>query len=94
MNKVFALSVLALSAPAHAADATPAPESCARLRAEIAAQKGIPEAANLALLRKISGRVDCKFTAPEVYRAALADRPLLADDFRGSGHDSDDDDHD
>lgn len=94
MNKIFVLNLMFFSAAVNAADATPAPEPCEQLRTEIAAQTGIPEAANLALLKRISGRTDCKFTAPEVYRAALGEKPMASYDGRQSRYESDDNDDD
>jgi hypothetical protein len=66
--------------------------SCDQIRFEIRAQSEALAIANIDLLRKISGRTDCLFTAPEVYRAAYGTKPLPKDeprkDFR---HDNDDD---
>lgn len=59
--------------PAYASETH---EACSLIRAEIAAQTGILEKPNTDLLRKLSDRADCAFTASEAYRAALGDTPL------------------
>lgn len=66
--------------------------SCEQIRFEIRAQSEALEIANTDLLRKISGRTDCLFTAPEVYRAAYGTKPLPKEEPRKERrHDEDDD---
>lgn len=66
--------------------------SCEQIRIEISAQSEALEIANTDLLRKISGRTDCLFTAPEVYRAAYGTKPLPKEEPRRAHHHHDDDD--
>lgn len=66
--------------------------SCDQIRGEINAQSGALEVANTDLLRKISGRTDCLFTAPEVYRAAYGTKPLPKEEPREEHRHDDDDD--
>lgn len=76
------LSLLLLCAgAAHAGEpaATPA-ESCAQIRARIAAHAGMPERPNTALLAKVGANRKCRFTSAEAYRAAWGDKPLPKDD--------------
>lgn len=64
---------------------------CDQLRIEINAQSEALVTANTELLRKISTRTDCRFTGPEVYRAAFGTRPLPKDNPRKARHHDDDD---
>lgn len=66
--------------------------SCDQIRNEIQAQSGVLVAANTDLLRKISGRNDCRFTAPEVYRAAYGTKPLPKEEASREHHSHDHDD--
>lgn len=66
--------------------------SCDQIRSEIQAQSGVLVTANTDLLRKISGRTDCRFTAPEVYRAAYGTKPSPKDEARREHHFHDHDD--
>jgi hypothetical protein len=66
--------------------------SCDQIRFEITAQSEVLAIANTALLRKISGRTDCLFTAQEVYRAAYGSKPLPNDEpHKERHHDNEDD---
>jgi len=66
--------------------------SCDQIRIEISAQSEVLEIANTDLLKKISGRTDCLFTAPEVYRAAYGTKPLPKEEpHKERRHDDDDD---
>ena len=71
-----------LNAPAFAAEPR---QSCPRIRAEIAAQTGVLAKPNTDLLRQLSGRPDCAFTASEAYRAALGDTPVARSEAGESG---------
>jgi hypothetical protein len=86
-----ALSASALAqSPANVAQ----PEiSCEQIRSEIAAHVGIPAKPNTELLRKLSGRTECKFTAQEAYRAGFGDKPLPVSE-QSSEHDHHHDDDD
>lgn len=68
--------------------------SCEQIRSEIGAQSEARTTANTDLLRKISGRTDCRFTGPEVYRAAFGTKPLPKEEPRKAHRHEDDDDHD
>jgi hypothetical protein len=63
-----------LTLGANAADAPP--QTCEQIRAEIMEIKGLKVTPNTELLKKISLRSECQFTAAEVYRAAYGDKPL------------------
>jgi len=66
--------------------------SCEQIRSEIEAQSEVRTTANTDLLRKISGRTDCRFSGPEVYRAAFGTRPLPKEEpHKTHRHDDDDD---
>jgi hypothetical protein len=66
--------------------------SCDQIRIEISAQSEALVVANTDLLKKISGRTDCLFTAKEVYRAAYGTKPLPKEEARNERrHDGDDD---
>ncbi|MBS1157842.1 MAG: hypothetical protein H6R15_261 [Proteobacteria bacterium] len=71
-QSIIALAVLC-SLPALAAGQE---ASCPQIREQISAQTGLVDKPNIDLLRKISGRGECNFTAAEVYRAAYGDTPL------------------
>lgn len=65
--------------------------TCDQIRDKIQAQSGVLVVANTDLLRKISGRTDCRFTGAEVYRAAYGTKPIPQDNSRmESRHDDDD----
>jgi hypothetical protein len=49
---------------------------CDQIRLEIKAPSTVVAVANTDLLRRISGRADCRFTGPEVYRSAYGTKPL------------------
>lgn len=66
--------------------------SCEQIRFEIKAQSEALENANVDLLKKISGRTDCLFTAPEVYRAAYGTKPLPKEEPRKERRHNEDDD--
>jgi hypothetical protein len=66
--------------------------SCEQIRSEISAQSEARTTANTDLLRKISGRTDCRFTGPEVYRAAFGTKPLPKEEPRKAHRHEDDDD--
>ena len=66
--------------------------SCVQIRTEIKAQSAVLALANTELLRKISGRTECRFTAPEVYRAAYGTKPLPQEAPRAERRNNDDDD--
>jgi hypothetical protein len=81
---VMLLAVFAM--PALAVDAES--ESCEQIRARI----GQPPLANPDLLRSLSARTECRFTAGEVYRAAYGDRPLPREEPMERHHHREDDD--
>jgi hypothetical protein len=56
------------------------PPSCSQIRAQINAQTGIVTKPDVALLQSLSERSDCRFSAPEVYRAAYGDKPFPKND--------------
>jgi hypothetical protein len=66
--------------------------SCDKIRSEINAQSEALVIPNTDLLRKISGRTDCLFTAPEVYRAAYGTKPLPKEEPRKERRHDDEDD--
>lgn len=70
MRSAGLLLLAVLAAPTQAAE--PPTESCEQIRARI----GQPPLADPELLRSLSARTDCRFTAAEVYRAAYGDLPL------------------
>jgi hypothetical protein len=73
MRTVVVALLAVLAVPALAAD--PQSETCEQIRARI----GQPPLADPDLLRSLSARTDCRFTAAEVYRAAYGDKPLPKD---------------
>ncbi|PKO86059.1 MAG: hypothetical protein CVU18_16920 [Betaproteobacteria bacterium HGW-Betaproteobacteria-12] len=85
------LATLAIHAHAQVAPS----ESCAQIRERIQAQSGLLPKPDTELLKAIGDRSDCRFTTPEVWRAAFGDRPTLSDEpapHRRRQHDEDDDD--
>lgn len=56
------------------------PESCDQIRAQINAQVGVLPRVDTDMLHKLSSRLDCRFTAAEVYRAAYGDKPMPIND--------------
>lgn len=102
-NAVSLAALLALfsiqvrAADPAAAAATPAQavapagtDSCAQLRAQIAAQTEILPRPNVELLGKVGANEQCHFTSAETYRAAWGAKPLNLPEPRGGGHDEDD----
>lgn len=69
------------------------PPSCSQIRAQINAQTGIVAKPDVALLQSLSERSDCRFSAPEVYRAAYGDKPVPKND-RGHRRSTVEDDDD
>lgn len=76
----FAVCLILLSVPLHAADSQA--DSCDAIRARI----GVQALADPDLLRSLAERQDCAFTSAEVYRAAYGDRPLPPPEPRESRH--------
>ena len=96
---IHAALIAAMTLSASASAQSPAnlaqPEmSCEQIRSEIAAHVGIPATPNTELLRKLSGRTECKFTAQEAYRAGFGDKPLPVSEqsFENHHHHHEDDD--
>ena len=98
---LFSIQVRAADASAATPAATPAAapaqavapagtDSCAQLRAQIAAQTEILPRPNVELLGKVGANEQCHFTSAETYRAAWGAKPLNLPEPRGGGHDEDD----
>lgn len=94
---LFSIQVRAADPAAATPAATPAQavapagtDSCAQLRAQIAAQKEILPRPNVELLGKVGANEQCHFTSAETYRAAWGAKPLNLPEPRGGGHDEDD----
>jgi hypothetical protein len=83
-----------LSGNAHAANVNAQDESCEQIRTQIKAKTGVPLKVDIELLQKLSTRSECRFSTPEVFRAAYGDRPLPKSEVREgrAKHDHDDDD--
>lgn len=81
-NSLLIGFLVILSAPAYAVEPR---QTCPQIRAEIAAQSGVLAKPNTDLLRQLSDRPDCAFTASEAYRAALGDTPVAQSETRESG---------
>ena len=94
---LFSIQVRAADPAGATPAATPAKavapagtDSCAQLRAQIAAQTEILPRPNVELLGKVGANEQCHFTSAETYRAAWGAKPLNLPEPRGGGHDEDD----
>lgn len=86
-NSIQILALLVLSSHAWAQNL-----SCEQIRTEINIQTSSATTINTELLRKISGRTDCRFTASEVYRAAYGDKPQVPSEVKRERTEHDEDD--
>lgn len=67
-------------------------ETCMQIRERIVAQQEGPPKANADLLQRIAARTDCRFSAPEIYRAAYGNKPFPKVGERGRRARNDEDD--
>ena len=91
-HKIFLTTILLFSTTSLFAQNEKTIQSCDQIKSEIKAHTGNPSIPNIDLLKKISGRNECNFTASEVYRAAYGDTAIKIENKinRHSEHDSDD----
>jgi hypothetical protein len=84
-----------LSLVAFCANGAEVPDqTCEQIREQIKAQSGALPKANTELLKKLSARQECRFSAAEVIRAAYGDRPFPKQDAHAHRTHVDDDDDD
>lgn len=98
-HTIYSTIILLFLTTSSFAQADATTQSCEQIKAEIKAHTGEPSSPNVDLLKKLSGRNECEFTASEAYRAAYGDKVIPIENnvhqhsehTRHSKHDSSDD---
>ena len=78
MSKVHRIAIVGSLLAIYVSASVAQAESCDQIRIQIKAQVGLLAKPDTGLLQKLGARQECRFTAPEVYRAAYGDKPMPA----------------